>query len=235
MRPLYIAIDSDALINFARIYYGNGKVQLTPNTKQRIKEFLDDIKSNDISVRFVVPSVVFNEVHNPQMKNSEIDMFIKNFCCIPKIMPKELNYAKKVETLAKSYCDVKPDGSLAPMKQIYSAASGAYVPSNDAYIMAEATTLGMSLITFNEQDYVSANKNKLNDRSRAYEIVNINKSYNCRYIAYSESTKKDYLRPNDVMEFINLLYGRKFLHFPAPKIKYARAGSVEFNDGFLLK
>ena len=33
MKPLYVAIDSDVLINFAKIYYGKGRgVALTHNT-----------------------------------------------------------------------------------------------------------------------------------------------------------------------------------------------------------
>lgn len=238
MKPLYIALDSDALINFAEIYAGSNKIYLKTDTVNRIQNFLNDIKNNNLSIRFVVTSVVFNEVHNPQMKNPAVDNFIKNFCCIPVITPHELNYAKKIDKLATSYSEVKEDGSLSPMKQVYSAAGGAYVPSNDAYIMAEASTLGISLVTFNDQDYVAFGKKIKSNKTRAHEILNINRTYNCFYEDYSDRNKQVAPRPYHVMEFINLVYSDKFLHFPAPKVQYAPKmgkNQVKFNDDFLIR
>lgn len=238
MKPLYVALDSDALINFAEIYAGSNKVYLKQETVSRIQDFLSNIKKNSLSIRFVVTSVVFNEVHNPQMKNTAVDNFIKIFCCIPIITPHELNYAKKINKLATSYSEIKEDGSLSPMKQVYSAAGGAYVPSNDAFIMAEASTLGVSLITFNEQDYVAVGRRSQPDKTRAHEILNINRTYNCFYEDYSDRNKQVAPRPYHVMEFINLIESPKYLHFPAPKVFYsAKKGNnnIKFNDNFELR
>lgn len=238
MKPLYVAIDSDVLINFAKIYYGKERgVSLTQNTKDRIIEFLNDVKSNKYAVRFIVPSVVFNEVHNPQVNSEIVDDFIKELCYIPLISPNELNYAKKAEKLAYSYCEINDDGGLSPMKIEYSAATGKYVPSNDAYIMGEATTLGINLITFNEKDYVSASKTRY-DKSRAHKILEINKNHRCFFDDYCNVSKIVSPRPYHVMEFINLLYSDKFLHFPAPRVEYSpRIGKnqIKFNDSFLIR
>ena len=87
---------------------------------------------------------------------------------------------QKVKELAYAYCGAgKPYDPLnpPPMEMKYLAEVGAYCPSNDCYIMAEATIERAVLLTNNKKDFV-LNKNISDDESsRLIGIMKINREF----------------------------------------------------------
>lgn len=189
-KSTYIAFDSDVLSDLALIH--NLKTQdkdfeistfhdkyLADNAR-RFKVIYDKIKSGEIKP--IVLSTVFNETSFVPI----IMDFIKEFGYFPKTdKHNKKKQLQEIKQLAKSY--VKPyenEGRVytPPMKELYSAFAGGFVPSNDAFIMAEATYHGYLLVTANEKDYIYTDagmerrKQKLNaTKTRMIGICNINK------------------------------------------------------------
>lgn len=178
LSTLYVAIDSDFLRNFSYFYCGKETVEVKKKKNKVIEHnsgyfyHMKDLLESGL-VKFVVTSTVFNEVCYSDFYKD----FIKNYCMIPKIDSSNYHkYAMKVTKLANAYCteEIGNDNGvkLTAMHKQYIAAIGETAPSNDAFIMAEATVLGLSLLTCNEKDFI---QNKIKQRKSGktkYEYEN---------------------------------------------------------------
>ncbi|MBE7075617.1 MAG: hypothetical protein E7375_00920 [Clostridiales bacterium] len=200
-KPFYLAIDSDFLRSFS--YFLGGKDSLEEKKRRDVNirnnygyfGHIKDLMEGDF-VRFVVTPTVFQEVkHGESFKN-----FISKHCIVPQINPENYQrYSNKVNELAEAYCtetSYVEDHVAAPMHLNYVAAIGKYVPTNDAFIMAEATVLGLSLLTCNVNDFLQsriwrerAEKSKFeygNDIAKGISIIN--KKYHYVFDSTSEES-----------------------------------------------
>lgn len=177
-RHVYFALDSDVLTNLADLDYLRKKYpedkeiyQLrdkVDHSKQRslsfnfnfYNELLNIAKSGD--VRFLItPTAFFECKHIPYLLG-----FIKKYCYVPKLSIANYKHQEYlVRELAKTYCndyyidEINENGEVvsvkhkAPLSPEYNAHYGDLVPSNDAYIMAEATVFNAVLLTENGKLY----------------------------------------------------------------------------------
>lgn len=174
--PKYIAIDSDILrelsfLSILRKEYGHSinpeKLPLNSALKKDFNYFinlLNCIEYDDI--RIVIVDAVYQESKHSE---SLID-FIKQYCYFPNITA--VNYQEKAEKarkLAKAYCSeyiYEDEEKPAPMKSVFIADINKYAPSNDCYIMAQATIEGLPLLTGNGKDFVFNNRNPNNSQRK---------------------------------------------------------------------
>ena len=180
--PLYFAIDSDVLrmLTYIDKLFSEGKDldfkyssdPLLNKWGGYFKRLYFKAKNNEI--RFVIVDAVYQESQH----SISLLTFMKNYCYFPKI--NAVNYLKKAEKarrLANAYCepyDVGDKEFPAPMKKIFNAESGKSSPTNDCYIMAQATMEGISLITANGRDFIFDEKNGKENHDRAKGIMSIN-------------------------------------------------------------
>lgn len=160
------------------------------------------LQNNEI--QFVVTSIVLNEL-NPA-KNKAIFPFLQNYCKLATIdkIGNQIEFAGKTDDLAETYT------RFGAMKSTFSAKSKTYVPENDAYIMAEATLLGLNLITTNERDFIKIGKNSYNN-NRANTIAQINSNYRHRFKAMNGNFSV-VTRPYSPDLFVQM-YKERELHF----------------------
>jgi hypothetical protein len=126
--------------------------------------------------------------------------FVMDFCYLPKVNQETANEeALKIRELAQAYCspytNKKGEKCKAPINPKYNAYAkyslmdnnsshrGFWVPTNDAYVMAEATYYGACLITENAKDLLFRPNKKQKQPYSSYEnervkgIVEINQKY----------------------------------------------------------
>ena len=197
--PKYIAIDSDILREIAYLdllkkEYGKNidPNLIYPADRHLRKDFhyfialYNSMTHNDI--RIVIVDAVYQE-----SKHSECLLnFIKKYCYFPNV--NAANYQEKAEkarTLAYAYCseyEHKGKTEPAPMKSVFVADINKHVPTNDCYIMAQATIEGLPLLTGNGKDFVFNVKNEnKEEHDRVVGIVHINILH-----GYSKTNKKGY-------------------------------------------
>ncbi len=171
------------------------------------------------------------------MENKHIPLvneFIKNNCYVSKkFLAGEEKYRARVNHLARAYCKpykkkMKDELRPAPMQSVYNAYANKDIPSNDAYIMAQATLEGVLLVTANGKDFTFNIRNQdntdeeyVNDRTEG--IVDIN-----MMLGYCEkSDKGDYYvvpKAMRVKQFGELLKkGMKKFAMPSDNVRYELA------------
>ena len=191
----YYAIDSDVLhdlvyVEFLQNKYGFVDKDKIPN--KLIKDNLGYLFSllkmaKKDEVRLLIVPTVFHECEHSK---SCVD-FMKNYCYMQNVNQFNADrIAQEVDDLAKAYCKSYVYNGVefpAPMMNEYSSANRKYVPSNDAYIMAEATIAGAAaVITMNVKHYIKNIRNDDDDNSRLIGIIRINKQKGYQRIFQSE-------------------------------------------------
>ncbi len=180
--PLYFAIDSDVLrtLTFVEtILNNNPEIELRISPDPLLKKWsgyfhrLYKKMLND-EIRLVIVDAVFQESQH----SLSLLTFMKKHCYFPKI--NAVNYQRKASEarrLANSYCEPFEIGDReysAPMKKVFNAESGKSSPTNDCYIMAQATIEGVPLITANGKDFIFDEKAGTENHTRAKGIMSIN-------------------------------------------------------------
>ncbi len=180
--PLYFAIDSDILRRLTSI-----DLLLENNPNYDLRNAPDPVlkkwsgyffrlykKMLNDELRLVIVDAVYQESQH----SISLLGFMKKYCYFPKI--NAVNYQRKAEEarrLANSYCEPYMVGDReysAPMKKVFNAQSNTFAPTNDCYIMAQATIEGISLITANGKDFIFDDKLGKENHERAKGIMNIN-------------------------------------------------------------
>ena len=180
--PLYFAIDSDILRRLTHIdiileseqFYDikNSNDPLLKKYGGYLQRLYHKMKNDEI--RLVIVDAVYQESkHSESLVN-----FMKNYCYFPKI--NAVNYQEKAteaRNLAYAYCAPYTMGEKqfpAPMKMIFHTDENKHAPSNDCYIMAQASIEGISLITANGKDFIFDDKSNSENHYRTNGIININ-------------------------------------------------------------
>ena len=180
----YIAIDSDILRELAffdilKKEYEHVDIEQIPPNRSLKRDFNYFIRLYNCilyeDIKIVIVDAVYQESkHSPHLVN-----FIKEHCYFPNI--NTANYQEKAEKarqLANAYCSeytYKGATKPAPMKSVFVAAINQYVPTNDCFIMAQATIEGLPLLTGNGQDFIFNVKNEnRNEHDRVKGITRIN-------------------------------------------------------------
>ena len=129
---------------------------------------LKRIQKGDIQV--VITPIVLNEL-NPA-KNIVLVPFIKEYCKIVSVATTEeaRKHAEKINELAYAYTNNNA------MDTYFCAKENSRIPENDAYIMAEASLLGLNLVTSNGWDFLD--RNNAQDKSRLRSIFAVNETLN---------------------------------------------------------
>lgn len=197
--PLYFAIDSDILreLTFIDIIKKSNKtleeITTTDPLLEKYGGYLQRLyfKMKTGEINLVIVDAVYQESKHSK---SLVD-FIKEYCYFPDI--NAINYQEKAEEarkLANAYC--KPFiynevEEQAPMKFVFIADINKSVPTNDCYIMAQATIEGISLITANGKDFIFNKRNASieHDRSRGITIINEMNGY------YDVNSKGKHIAP----------------------------------------
>ena len=185
--PLYFAIDSDILRTLTYIditLQNNPDYELRNSPDPLLKKWsgyffrLYSKMKND-EIRLVIVDAVFQESQH----SKTLLGFMKNYCYFPKI--NAVNYQRKAEEsrkLANAYCEPFEVGDRtfsAPMKKVFNAAYNQSSPTNDCFIMAQATIEGIPLITANGKDFIFDDKigTENHDRAKGITSINISKGY----------------------------------------------------------
>ena len=185
--PLYFAIDSDIL---RTLTYLDALLKNDPNYDLRntpdplLKKWSGYIlklykKMQNDEIRLVIVDAVYQESQH----SLSLVSFMREYCYFTKI--NAVNYQRKAaeaRRLANAYCEPYEVGDRefsAPMKKVFNAESGKSSPTNDCYIMAQATMQGICLITANGRDFIFDDKigKENHDRSRGIMCINIAKGY----------------------------------------------------------
>lgn len=179
---LYFAIDSDVLrvLTFIDLTLKNNPdFDLRSSQDPLLKKWSGYFyrlltKAKNDELRFVIVDAVYQESqHSSCLLN-----FMREYCYFPKI--NAVNYQKKAHEarkLANAYCSPYELGDKsypAPMKTVFNAESTTFSPTNDCYIMAQATIEGLCLITANGKDFIFDEKSKSENHHRAKGIINVN-------------------------------------------------------------
>ena len=187
-KSLYVALDSDILrsltiiepfiINDAYYDFKNSNDPILSKYSGYLSKLF--IKSINDELRLLVtPTTFYENKYKPKVLN-----FIKSYCYIPaqhSVLDPTYSIKKQaIKDLAYAYCGAgKPfdPTNPPPMTMKYLAEVGSCCPTNDCYIMAEATVENAILLTNNSKDFVFNKKNNEDDNSRRLGIININKSF----------------------------------------------------------
>lgn len=173
-----VALDTNAFITLSRLDENfNSKHGQNFGFRQACR----DIKRMAANghVKFIITPMVYHELQQGWEKAGvtyeKEQEFLKRFCFVYK--PKdEKDYARKVTSLAYHYVHngaMRAEDKTKPMK--------------DAIIMAEASVLGVSLITNNVKDFTNYDRSrKQKDGKRMEDIRRINDLRNYSYFIDSE-------------------------------------------------
>ncbi len=181
-KPLYVAIDSDVLrnivhLNILKNKYGRVDIEKIDNIQLKndfnfFSRLLDHVRFDE--VRLLIVDAVYQESkHSQSLVN-----FIKEYCYFPNI--NAVNYQEKAEKariLARAYCSkYEHEGKICepPMKFMFVADINKTVPTNDAYIMAQATVEGCCVLTGNRKDFIFDEKADTENHDRLAGICYIN-------------------------------------------------------------
>jgi len=180
--PIYIAIDSDILRSLTyieKIRQSEQSYDFKNSDHPLLKKYSGYFqrlyhRMEEDSLRLVIVDAVYQESkHSASLVN-----FMKNHCYFPKI--NLVNYQEKAteaRELANAYCSPFKLGGKefpAPMKKVFHADENKHAPSNDCYIMAQATIEGICLITANGQDFIFDDKSNIENHFRSMGIINVN-------------------------------------------------------------
>lgn len=181
-KKLYVAIDSDILRSIA--YLKNLKETYGVVNRDKIR---DPQLQNDLSyyarvLQFVkedkVRLLIVDAVYQESKHSVALVDFMKNYCYFPNVFAD--NYQEKAEkarALAHAYCSEYKNGGetyRAPMRSVFIAEVNRHVPTNDAYIMAQATVENCSLVTGNKKDFIFNDRQNQENHERRIGICNVN-------------------------------------------------------------
>lgn len=182
---LYVAIDSDILRFLSYLEHlktQHGFVDRSQvNAENLLKDFnyylrlFNHVQAGHIKL-LIVDAVYQESKHAANLLN-----FMNKYCYFPDVNSKD--YQKKVEkarVLAHAYCQpytINGKEYKAPMKFVYMAYANKHVPTNDAYIMAQATVEDCCLLTGNKQDFIFNKRDGIGNRSRLIGICHINEMF----------------------------------------------------------
>lgn len=237
---LYVAVDSDFLRELAYFMLS----ELSDDEKQKnhknvannfneLKYFRSLIEQGILKI--IIPTTVYQECKN----SSGCEEFIKRYGIIPKIDHNNFKaYATDMTNLAYAYCfeEVDINGrKMTAMHPQYVASVGKVVPTNDAFIMAEATMLGLCLITLNEKDFIQTMYNRVGARKGEFDdfndivqaITTINKNYGYVYDSRFNSNLYTSARPFSPEKFMEINKGSVNLNkFICPKPLIIEDGTI---------
>ncbi len=185
---LYISLDSDVLRAVADLDYlltadpnydySNSKDFMVKAHGDFFIELLKKIKSGEVKI--FVGNTVYHEVKHRRYARD----FIVNYCYFKRI--NYLNFdkiTKEIDDLALAYCTESyrygSDDRYPPLKLRYDPIQRKYMPSNDAYAVAESSHSGCMFVTGNGQDLVF-DKNIADDntsRSQGIRVINYRHDY----------------------------------------------------------
>lgn len=187
-KPLYIAIDSDVLrhltlLNILKKQHGTIDVRKI-NDDGLKRDFNYFIRLYNCVLHDEIRLLIVDAVYQESKHSSALIDFMKEYCYFPNV--NAINYQDKTEEarkLANAYTEsyiYNGEVHEAPMKKVYVADIKKYVPTNDCYIMAQATVEQCPLLTGNGQDYVFNKRSDpyyYNSRVKGIVYVNINNGY----------------------------------------------------------
>lgn len=188
--PKYIAIDSDilrelAFLDILKSEHGhNIDLEKLPANSALRKHFNYFVRLYNCITYNEIKIVIVDAVYQESKHSETLINFIKKYCYFPNV--NAINYqerAAKARLLARKYCEEyvhQGETMPAPMKSVFVADINKYVPTNDCYIMAQATIDGLPLLTGNGQDFIFNKRNENrddHDRVRGITQINIANGY----------------------------------------------------------
>ena len=184
-KPFYVAIDSDILRHLAYL-----ELRMQDHEEITPEDFNDNLLVRDFNfykrileyakrdeVRLLIVDAVFQESRH----SNTLVQFMKEYCYFPNI--NAVNFqekANKASVLAHAYCsEYLFEGQVfdPPMKSVFVADIHKVVPTNDAYIMAQATVEQCCLLTGNKRDFIFDEKQGEDNNARVIGIRRINKEH----------------------------------------------------------
>lgn len=237
---LYVAVDSDFLRELAYFMLSELSDEEKQKTRKSVANNFNELKYfrsliEQGILKIIVPTTVYQECKNI----SGCEEFIKRYGIIPKIDHNNFkSYATDMTNLAYAYCfdEVDINGrKMTAMHPQYVASVGKVVPTNDAFIMAEATMLGLCLITLNEKDFIQTMYNRVGARKGEFDdfndivqaITTINKNYGYVYDSRFNSNLYTSARPFSPEKFMEINKGSINLNkFICPKPLIIEDGTI---------
>ena len=206
-KHMYFSLDSDVLSNLAELdefleHHPNATnkdiIDKFKNRKQdsvikhldMYTKYLNIAKDKNSPIRFLVTQTPWKESCHIEAVND----FIRKYCYVPRVNYLQQNNIKReIIKLARSYCksytNHKGEKKEAPMSIKYNADKGELAPSNDAYVMAEATVFGACVLTENKKDFINMEQEEstsaYGNNKRALGIIELNKIFGYE-VAYDE-------------------------------------------------
>ena len=203
-KPIYIAIDSDILRTLRLLDILKKEHGFIETDK--IKDFVLKRDFNYFNRLFTaiengeIKPLIVDAVYQESKHSPSLISFIKEYCYLPNV--NAVNYQEKAEearNLAYAYTkpyEFKGFENPAPMKAVFIADINKYVPTNDCYIMAQATIENCSLLTGNGKDFIFNQRNDdkfAHERVRGIAQININHGY------YHEDIPGHYITSKPIM------------------------------------
>ena len=142
------------------------------------------------SIELCVTPLVFLETNKPSNKD-----FLDNYCTILTVSDVD---APEFYTLRNELATKYTESGA--MEEILDGRRMKMQPSNDAYIMAEASLFGLDLITANERDFIHEDV-FLKDYKRQNAILEINKEEDISFIS-NHNKSVFYPSPKNLATFI---------------------------------
>lgn len=189
-KPLYLAFDSDILRTMTFLDVLKTTHGFIDTNKLHNKKLKDDfnyfIRLYNAIIHNEIRPLIVDAVYQESKHSASLVEFMKNFCYFPNV--NAANYQEKAEKariLASQYTEpyeskAKYESELdkvkpAPMQKVFIADINKYVPTNDCYIMAQATIENCPLLTANGKDFIFNEKyvDKYN-HERVKGIIEIN-------------------------------------------------------------
>lgn len=160
-KPSVIALDTNTFITIANL---DPEVNFKHGQKVGFNQSCRDIRrmAENGNIKFIITPTAFAEIL-VGLKPKEKE-FLDRFCFIYKPKDEE-KFARKVYELARQYTSTSTMRTELENRQ----------PTKDALIMAEATILGLSLITNNVKDFTNYDRHR-HEKSgkRTLDIAHIN-------------------------------------------------------------
>ena len=217
-RHVYLALDSNIITDLTYLdvlaFQQNTTIEnvnITGINSETIKRYVDIYKklismAEKDEIRLLIVNSVYKEIKH----STNLIRFIKKYCYVPnQNIFNQAERIDKIKKLANAYCEPYTDyqGNLnkAPMQKVYYAIIDSYGPTNDAFIMAEATVENAILLTLNAEHFIfdkrKVGNEKSNDQSRKIGIVQINKNLN-----YCDENQHLTSKPLSMSEFEHIVF-----------------------------
>lgn len=209
-KTIYLAIDSDilrtlTLLDILKTEHGYVDIEKVKDVSLK-KDFNYFNRLYNAILYDEIRPLVVDAVYQESKHSNSLIEFMKKYCYFPNV--NAVNYqdkAEKARNLANAY--TKPfiyngEHCDPPMKAVFVADINKYVPTNDCYIMAQATIEHCSLLTGNGKDFIFNQRHEdryAHERVKGIAQVNILNGY------FDEDSPGHYITPKPVM--INTLAG----------------------------